>query len=305
MPKTPLKNFHDPKTPDEIILILVALANANCIIIGGQAINIWSIKLEKVNQEPWKSGRPYTSTDADGFGDRPSIVKLAKALQDENYTVEVQMAVKPEELRVNTGIITATSKKLNISINILSQPLGLSPQEVLQTAQPIPFRDKTLKLLHPLLCVEGKATCLIQLPQNDPKNPRQDEKHLVLSLANLCVYLEMLGDDNPEDAVKIANRIPGLALHELGIEILRRHNIDVLEGVPWKHWQTSQNPLLREFGGQLEKILSERKTAIERDFQARKWLKELKDKPAGRKETIAEAGATSNRLPKSDKDKTR
>ncbi len=274
------------------------MANANCVIIGGQAVNIWSIRLEQANQEPWKSGRPYTSSDADGFGDIPSVAKLAEALRDENYSVEVQLAETPEERRKNTGIITATSKDLSISINILRHPEGLTPSEVWQTAQPVPFKDKTLKVLHPLLCVEGKASCLIQLPQNDPENPRQDEKHLVLSLANLRVYLEMIGHDNPEDATRIADRIPGLALHELGIEILRRHAIDVLDGVPWKVWQASKVPVLRQFGEKLETIRAERTMAIERDFQARKWLKELKERPTRQKLASSKAKAAVKRSAK-------
>jgi hypothetical protein len=58
MPKKKQPEFHDPKTPEDIAHVLIAIAKSGCIIIGGQAINLWSILLEKIDQEPWKSSRP-------------------------------------------------------------------------------------------------------------------------------------------------------------------------------------------------------------------------------------------------------
>lgn len=58
-----------PFTPEEIRPVLGALTEAGCVIIGGQAVNLWSSVCERIDQEPWSSGRPYTSFDADAFAD--------------------------------------------------------------------------------------------------------------------------------------------------------------------------------------------------------------------------------------------
>ena len=76
------------------------------------------------------------------------------------YTVDVKPAEPPDQTKINTGLVLAISDRLNIGINIIHQPLGLRPQEIAQTAQPIKFRGTTLKVLHPLLCVESKAASL-------------------------------------------------------------------------------------------------------------------------------------------------
>jgi hypothetical protein len=108
MAKTPSQDVGHLKTPDDIIVVLRAIAASDCIIIGGQAINIWSILLEKKGQEPWISNQPYTSIDADGFGDLASLVKLATALQKEGYTVDVKPAEPPDQTKINTGLVLAT-----------------------------------------------------------------------------------------------------------------------------------------------------------------------------------------------------
>jgi len=270
-------DFYKPKTPDNILPILGAIADSGAILIGGQAINIWSIQLELAGQEPWKSSRPYSSTDADGLGDVVALQKLAESLRHKSYGIEVLPAESSEHTHKNTGVILATSAKLNIGINILHKPRGLIPQEIIRTAVELNFRGKVIKLLHPLLCVESKATCLIELQQDDPAAPRQDEKHLKLAVANLRVFLSLLGDKEPSRACALADRIRGLAVHQLGVTILKKHQLDVLDAVPWKAWGKSSAPVLKKFAESYDEVVGERATSIKQEQEAKAWLRTLKN----------------------------
>lgn len=276
MPKPSSPDYSQPKTPDDIIAVLRAIAESNCIIIGGQAVNIWSMMLGNEREEPWASQQPFTSIDADGLGDLNSLVNLATALQGEGYAVELDEAKPPDQTRINTGQILVTSPQLNISINIIHNPIGLRAPEIIQTAQSIKFRKLTLKVLHPLLCVESKAVCLVELRQDNPKEPRQDKKHLILAMANLNVFLKNLGDHNPAGAIYFADRVRGLAVDQYGIRILRQHKIDVLDAVPWQEWGQSPNTVLSDFAKTYAEVVKDRTAAIDHERKAREWIERLK-----------------------------
>ena len=64
----------EPFGPQEIKSILQALAEADAVLVGGQAINVWSCLYERPDCEPWRSSRPYTSVDADALADRAELV---------------------------------------------------------------------------------------------------------------------------------------------------------------------------------------------------------------------------------------
>jgi hypothetical protein len=275
--KSKLAGYDSAKTPESILSILDAIAKSGGIILGGQAIGIWSTLLQSPEREPWASLRPYTSLDADGLGESAVLADLAKRLTKLGFKVGLVEPKTEVEKRINTGVIYAKSKNLHIGINILSNPLGMLPREIVRTAQTVKFAGAALRVLHPVLCVEGKAMCLAELVQNNPESPRQDEPRLRLALANLRVFLARLGEESPSQATRLADRVKGLALDSLGVKILKSHKLDVLDGVPWHSWKKSAHKELKDYADTYENVVAERASNEKREKEGREWIEMLKN----------------------------
>ncbi len=258
-------------------MVLRCLSDADAVIIGGQGVNVWSLVYEKPAAEPWRSSRPYTSVDADALADRAQMVKLARLLEAAGFNVRVQVPRAEEESVVNTGVVVATKSDLELSINLLQTVLGLSNQDIRTNAVNLVWEETAVRLLHPLLCVESKTQNLLRLPQDSPEAPRQDKKHLVLSIANLREHL--LQRSTPPLAAQglhIARRLVDFAYQEPGRNVLTRHQLDLLDGIPWPAWRANAVAELREFAGREPEFRKEIQERLEAEAEITRWIAELK-----------------------------
>jgi hypothetical protein len=258
-------------SPSEIRPALKALSQTNGVIIGGQAVNLWAEKFQK-DESFWRELGPYTSYDLAVLGDQTDVLKCSRELDAEPFFP------KPNENTANSGKIVTQIKGQEFEIDFLSTPSGLSPAEVRELARSITFEDEiTLKVLHPIHCVESKTVNLMTMPQD--AGERQDLKHLRLSIAILRQYLiELtLRGGNEKVLLRWANRMRTNANHDLGIKAAIKHGIDFRHTIPAGLWRDQPSPLadfVRKDWAQWEDETQEKITDI-RELDA--FLKSLNE----------------------------
>jgi hypothetical protein len=108
------------------------------------------------------------------WGGRSDVLRCGEALNADPFFP------LPSENTANSGKIVTQLEGAEFEIDFLHSPNGLSPAEVRELAPVIFFENISLKVLHPLHCVESKTVNLATLPQNTGE--RQDLKHLRLSM---------------------------------------------------------------------------------------------------------------------------
>jgi len=265
------------RSPEEVKTIIRALTDEGVVLVGGQCVNIWSLKYEEPGAEPWKSLKPFTSYDVDGFADNAQMLGIARRLEKEGYCVSVFFPKPDESGTPNTGKLIVTRRRFEVEIDLLHELKGVGPEEIRMQSQTLQWQNIHLRLLHPSLCVENKACNLLTLPQNNPREPRQDRKHLILSVANLRRHLLARTEDSSEEILlQTAERLIDFACHQHGLEIKRLQGIDLIEGIPWNEWPKSGKPRLIKLAGtrrSVDKTIEGRLGEIE-ELDA--WIKALK-----------------------------
>lgn len=256
-------------SPQELKLVLQALAQTNAVVIGGQAINVWAEHYQR-ESSPWMELRPYTSFDLDVLGNRSDVLKCSQALSAEPFFP------KPFENTVNSGKIVTQLDDAQFEIDFLHSPNGLSPAEVIELARTISYEKIQLRILHPLHCMESKTVNLMTLPQD--AGERQDFKHLRLSVAILREYLAELTVKGGAEQLLLrwANRIRADSNHELGIRAAIRHGINFQEAVPADLWSARPGPLADFVSTELPVWKKENAEKVADLRELETWLKFLK-----------------------------
>lgn len=270
---------HQSRSPHEIKPILAVLAEEGTVLLGGQSVNIWSLIYAKRSREPWRSSQPYTSVDVDSLGDRLEMIRVGKSLETCGYTVEAYFPTPQESGTPNTGKLVVKKGLFSIVIDFLHTVRGLDAQEIRAHAAIMVWEGLSIRILSPILCVESKLYNLLTLPQDDPREPRQDRKHLILSIANLREHLlQQTKMASTEALTQTAQRLVDVAIHQEGLEIRRRINIDLLDGIPWRFWRKCPVVRLRKFAA-AEKLCRQKVMSRLTDMEEIEiWLRKLKVK---------------------------
>src|SRR3989442_7347877 len=93
--------------------------------------------------------------------------------------------------------------------------------------------NRTRRVIHPLLLLEGKAAALRGLPQAD----RQDAKHLKIVILVVYEWLKgQLGD--PRAVFRAVERLATLAASPDGVKAFAR-GIDLLQAVPMEEMRAA------------------------------------------------------------------
>jgi hypothetical protein len=268
-------------TPSQVLHILKELKPSRMVLLGGQAVNLWS-EFYNCEDKPWVNHRPFTSEDVDACGDNAQMLRLLKRLEI-NTTIEVSVDLPAthEEKLVNTGILiirplNATPNDF-LGINIIHSPLGLSPQEIHEKQCEIKLNNIPIPVLHPIQCIESKAINLIRLEQT----ARQDKKHLELSLGNFKRYiLDPKFKNTPVDQAKLVKRLVDLAYSTEGQALFTNHKVNLLDGIPFEELKQTNDPDLVALGNSQEEFTREIQERIHEEKNFKDWLEDLKNKPS-------------------------
>lgn len=230
-------------TPEDLRDILIELQEAglDAVIVGGQAVNLWAIEYSQ--QSPlMQKLQPFASEDLDFYGGKLEAVICHDALGGD---INLNKDFDPSP---NAGVVLVKRDDGNLRIDILASVYGLNDAEITGTARTFKGKGKldglNLKVLHPVLCLEGKLRCLRGLPQSG----RQDLKHVKMSmLAVHCLLQELCHQSDPRPALKMIERVLSGGLREDGLQAWSRHQL-FLEGcLPYDIIRASQNEKLQKF----------------------------------------------------------
>jgi len=115
-------------TAHQLRPLLEALSQSDVVIVGGQAINLWSEIYQK-DDEPWRSLRPFTSRDLDALGSATALLECARR------TYGQALFPHAGQKTVNTGKLTVIIGGRPVEADFLSEVKGLNNQEIRQTAK--------------------------------------------------------------------------------------------------------------------------------------------------------------------------
>jgi hypothetical protein len=216
-------------TPEDLrdVFLQLQTVELDAVVVGGQAVNLWAYQYSETSTM-LKELLPFASEDLDFYGGRVEAVICQKTLGGK-VTLNRDFDPSP-----NSGVVIVNRQDRNLRIDFLASVYGLNDAEITGTALPFLGKDKlagvNIKVLHPVLCLEGKLKCLKGLPQRG----RQDLKHVKMSI--LCV--ERLIDDlcqNNNDArtgLKLVERVLKTALREDALSAWYNHGIEIESAIP-------------------------------------------------------------------------
>jgi hypothetical protein len=261
------------KAPGEILDILRIIGQTECVIIGGQAVNLWSERYEKP-EPPWADLKPFTSVDLDLLGGRRDVLAAAELLKT------APRLPRPDEHTVNAGKLVVPLAGGELEIDFVHTANGINTQEAFETAPTLTYRDLRLRVLHPVLCLESKTVNLATLPQDG--ECRQDLKHLRLSIANAREYLAevTVQDRDPAALIRWARRLRRDAGHQLGLLAARRHNISFQQAIPKPLWEQRGGPLGVFVQEEWASWAAEVARKLQEEAEIEEWLHTLHQKPS-------------------------
>jgi len=220
-------------TPEDLKEVLSKLQEAglDAIIVGGQAVNLWAYRysLDCPELQEWL---PFSSEDLDFFGGRVEAMLCHEVLGGQ---VKLNRDFDPSP---NAGVVLVNRSDRQLRIDVLASVYGLNDAEISSTARTFIGLEKlagiSVKVLHPMLCLEGKLRCLRGLPQQG----RQDLKHAQISILVIRQVLkEMCQDTDPRPGLKLLERIIGAIGREDGLYAWYKHGVYLEKAIPFDHLQ--------------------------------------------------------------------
>ena len=211
-------------TPEQIEKYLKTLTELDVIVVGGQAINLWaSIYAQTIIE--LQQYIPFSSEDLDVYGGRLEAIACQKVLGGK-LTLNKDFDSSP-----NSGVLIIPLAERNLRIDFLASVFGLNETEIEETA--IQFNTVTglsLKVLHPILCLEGKLKSLLGLPQSG----RQDLKHLKMAILFVNGFISNNLDKSIKNSLKLIERIFKNTISEKGLSAWFTYDICLESAIPWE-----------------------------------------------------------------------
>ncbi len=220
-------------SPDELAAVFRRLHDEgwDAILVGGQAVNVWACHYEK-DQPAWRELRPYTSLDLDYHGGLAEA-RLAMRILAAQGKLNTSSDPGP-----NAGVLQVPlADGRELVVDILTGVFGVSAAEVERTAVTLSgtgaLSSLSLRVIHPLLLLEGKVASLRGLPQTR----RQDAKHLKILILVVHEWLrEQLGD--PRAVFRAVERLATCAASPDGLHAFVQ-GIDLMQAVPFDHMRAA------------------------------------------------------------------
>lgn len=240
-------------TPENLREILNKLqeVNLDVVLVGGQAVNLWAYQYYNNSPELQKY-IPFSSEDLDFYGGKMEAIICQETLGGK---VILNKDFDPSP---NAGIVLVNYKNKTLRIDFLASVYGLNDAEITEKALTFLGKDKLenvkLKVLHPILCLEGKLRCLRSLPQQN----RQDLKHTKILIICVNQFLANLIIDSPaRTGLKFMERILNNALREDALNAWYHYQIKIEDAIPfdtleklqdekWKNFREIRLPQIKE-----------------------------------------------------------
>lgn len=151
------------------------------ILVGGQAIEVWGAFLNV----PAPAGQHETLTeDTDWLGSESDARWLCEQLGNH------ELKIAKDWLSPNTAIAYLQRPDGRILLmDFLRTIIGPSPQEVERLAVSVKIKDITIRVLHPLLCLESRIANLAALPSKRNGNGFQQAEWAIAIVSAFIEYI--------------------------------------------------------------------------------------------------------------------
>lgn len=221
-------------TPEDLAGVFSALEAAgwDAVLVGGQAVNLWAHHYG-TDLPAWRALQPYTSRDLDYHG---GLAEARLAMRVLRARGRLNTAHEPAP---NAAVLTVSMPDgQELIVDILTGVFGVSAAEIDRTSVDLSgsgaLRGLKLRVIHPLLLMEGKVASLCGLDQVH----RQDSKHLKLLT---LVFQEWVRErlDDPRAVLRAVERLAACAASPDGVSTFAR-GIDLMQAVPWEDLRGSQ-----------------------------------------------------------------
>ena len=258
-------------TPENLISLFKAIDSEelDLILVGGQAINLWAnYYADRV--PALTEYLPFSSADLDFYGGKLDAIACQKIL---GGTINLNRDFEPSP---NTGVLIVPTEIQPLRVDFLGSVFGVGDVELSQSA--IVFEGQQqlagvrVKILNPMLCLEGKLKAAIGLPQEG----RQDLKHLQMSLLFVKEYIKDTIIIDVRQGLKLIERIAFNIWSDAGLSLWYRYGIEINSAIPtgteidtvdpkWNTFQAIRLPQIeRETIKKREKYLE-----VQRNIEAR------------------------------------
>ena len=215
--------------PADLAEIFKALQpeDLDAVVVGGQAVNLWARRYFATEPE-LEQYLPFASEDLDFYGGRLEAAICGEVLGGQTI---LNQNFDPSP---NAGVVMVEREEGRLRIDFLASVFGLSASEIGDTALPLTMNVRQgesvqLRVLHPVLCLEGKLRSAVGLPQQG----RQDLKHLRISLCCVRGYLkEYLPNASERAGLKVVERVMSNATRDDGLNVWLNYGIEIETSIP-------------------------------------------------------------------------
>lgn len=214
--------------PAELKEIFVKIQEeTDLVLVGGQAVNFWAT-LYRNSELKLEQYLPFSSEDIDFFGGRLEAIICHKILGGE---LKLNKDFNPSP---NSGVIVTNFQNKKLRIDFLSSVFGLNDTEISESAIVFVGQEELggikLKVLNPILCLEGKLKSLVGLPQQG----RQDLKHLKISVLCAKEFIKNICFNKPPRiGLNLVERIAKNTVTEAGLQVWYQHQVLLNRQFPW------------------------------------------------------------------------
>jgi hypothetical protein len=212
--------------PEELAAIFRSLAAAgwDAILVGGQAVNLWASHYDR-DLPAWRELRPYTSRDLDYYA---GLAEARLAMRVLGAQGQLNLGFDPGP---NAGVLKVPlAAGRELLVDILTNVYGVGAAELERTAVTFSGRGAlsglSLRVIHPLLLLEGKAASLGGLPQGQ----RQDAKHLRILILVVHEWLRAQCSQ-PRQVFRAVERLAACAASPEGLHAFAQ-GIDLGRAIP-------------------------------------------------------------------------
>lgn len=233
----------DKLTPEQLYDIFIKLQEIDleAVVVGGQAVNLYAYQYVKVAPQ-LEQYLPFASEDLDFYGGKIEAI-ICQEILGGRVILNRDFSPSP-----NAGILLVDYQDKTLRIDFLASVYGLNDTEVTGTALTFLGQDKLanikLKVLHPLLCLEGKLRCLRGLPQQS----RQDLKHSQIMIICVNHFLRDLIPNSPvRTGLNLMERVLNNAIREDGLSAWYNHKIFLEDAICFDILEDINDDKLKKF----------------------------------------------------------
>jgi hypothetical protein len=210
--------------------VLGVVSKLDCVVIGGQAVNIWCEHYARENYVPatqWDELKPFTSLDLDLLGSSVEAEEAGVELHASRVEIADPFAKSDTPI---CGFVEAAVGGRELGIHFLHRIAGVGRDEVERTAVSIEVGGTNVRVMHPLLCLEGRVEMLLRrLGEGGHQDPLHLRRGILVVRALLA---EQLTREEAKRFLSGAERVFRLARSYDGLLLAQKCGVRLEDAIP-------------------------------------------------------------------------